>query len=377
MTSALAATAMTVRVGGQDAVDQLTLAIAPGETVALVGPNGAGKSTLLRVLAGEILPQAGTVALRGRPLKSYSARTLALHRAMLSQHTTVAFPSRSPTWCGWRRRPRGRRRAGCQRACRGRSHGVWRAHAGVAVFQKVELMAQIEAAVGSQAEQAGAVGLAAGHCTSHAKQRARAAARHPRALVMMRSPNAVRSTSASALATSASAPPPVACAHPHHVGDREGKGDRRVLRQHGPMQRQRARRIALQRPATQRDRARLRQKSRPQAPATGWTCRRHWARQRHRLARRDRERQLIKQRLGTDAHRHGGRCKRGRHRLATERWRSRIARKNGAPIGSRENANRNLRRCGEHARASVGADHQDGTEHDARLAAAGDGRARS
>ena len=70
----------------------VTLAIAPGETVALVGPNGAGKSTLLRVLAGEIAPRAGTVALRGRALQSYPPQALALHRAVLSQHTTVAFP---------------------------------------------------------------------------------------------------------------------------------------------------------------------------------------------------------------------------------------------------------------------------------------------
>jgi iron complex transport system ATP-binding protein len=73
-------------------LDAVALAIAPGDTVAIVGPNGAGKSTLLRVLSGEIKPNAGQIALKGRPLASFTPRTLALHRAVLSQNVTVAFP---------------------------------------------------------------------------------------------------------------------------------------------------------------------------------------------------------------------------------------------------------------------------------------------
>jgi len=92
MTAAIEASGVTVRIGAKALIDGVTLAIAPGETVALVGPNGAGKSTLLRVLAGEITPRAGTVTLRGRALQSYPPPALALYRSVLSQHTTVAFP---------------------------------------------------------------------------------------------------------------------------------------------------------------------------------------------------------------------------------------------------------------------------------------------
>ncbi|MGV3618744.1 MAG: ABC-F family ATP-binding cassette domain-containing protein [Fimbriimonas sp.] len=41
--------------------EDVTLAVGPGEKVALVGPNGAGKSLLLRVLAGRLTPTAGRV----------------------------------------------------------------------------------------------------------------------------------------------------------------------------------------------------------------------------------------------------------------------------------------------------------------------------
>jgi len=49
-------------------VDGIDLAIAPGESVAIVGPSGCGKSTLLRLLASLLEPVAGEIVADGRPL---------------------------------------------------------------------------------------------------------------------------------------------------------------------------------------------------------------------------------------------------------------------------------------------------------------------
>ena len=51
---------------GRPAVDNLDLAIAPGESVALVGPSGAGKSTVLKLANRLALPQEGAVIVEGR-----------------------------------------------------------------------------------------------------------------------------------------------------------------------------------------------------------------------------------------------------------------------------------------------------------------------
>jgi ATP-binding cassette subfamily B protein len=50
-------------------LDDLSLAIRPGEFVAVVGPTGSGKSTLVRLLLGLERPQRGRVLVDGRPLE--------------------------------------------------------------------------------------------------------------------------------------------------------------------------------------------------------------------------------------------------------------------------------------------------------------------
>ncbi|WP_340119547.1 heme ABC transporter ATP-binding protein [Pelagibius sp. 7325] len=80
-----------VRFGAAEVLRGPSLAVAPGEVVAVLGPNGAGKSTLLAVLAGTLRPQQGEAALEGRALADWPPRALALRRAVLPQHSELAF----------------------------------------------------------------------------------------------------------------------------------------------------------------------------------------------------------------------------------------------------------------------------------------------
>ena len=77
MTPLVDADRVSLALGGARIVDAVSLRAEPGDLVAVVGPNGAGKSTLLRLLAGDLDPTEGSVAIGGEAVTGASLRRLA------------------------------------------------------------------------------------------------------------------------------------------------------------------------------------------------------------------------------------------------------------------------------------------------------------
>jgi NitT/TauT family transport system ATP-binding protein len=60
--------------GETEALNGISLSVAPGEFVAVIGPSGCGKSTLLSLISGLVTPTEGSVLIDGKPVSGPSRK---------------------------------------------------------------------------------------------------------------------------------------------------------------------------------------------------------------------------------------------------------------------------------------------------------------
>lgn len=81
----LAAERVDWTIHGHKLLNDVSLAVEPGETFGLIGPNGSGKTTLLRMLAGLRKPKIGRVLVNDRPMARMRQRDIAQSIAVVEQ----------------------------------------------------------------------------------------------------------------------------------------------------------------------------------------------------------------------------------------------------------------------------------------------------
>jgi iron complex transport system ATP-binding protein len=93
VTSVIACHELTIRVPGRTLVENLDLAVASGDFVAVLGQNGAGKTRTMHTLAGLLAADGGYVELGGQALEVLKRPEVARRVALLPQYVDDVFPA--------------------------------------------------------------------------------------------------------------------------------------------------------------------------------------------------------------------------------------------------------------------------------------------
>jgi branched-chain amino acid transport system ATP-binding protein len=102
---------LTVRFGGLIALNNVCIAVQPGEIRAIIGPNGAGKSTFFNCLTGVLRPTTGRIIFEGEDIaglpphrisqkgvaRSYQITNI-LPGATVLENVRIAAQSRHHSW---------------------------------------------------------------------------------------------------------------------------------------------------------------------------------------------------------------------------------------------------------------------------------------
>lgn len=91
----IAATGLCKRFGAVVAADNVTVEVAPGETVGIIGANGAGKTTFVNMVTGYLKPDEGSILFRGVDITRMPPREVTRLGIRRSFQVAQLFPNLS------------------------------------------------------------------------------------------------------------------------------------------------------------------------------------------------------------------------------------------------------------------------------------------
>ena len=82
---------ISVRLGGKQILDGVSLETREGRVTGIVGPNGSGKSTLIKTLFGIVRKESGNIVLKGADISTLSRKQIARQVGYVGQETSCVF----------------------------------------------------------------------------------------------------------------------------------------------------------------------------------------------------------------------------------------------------------------------------------------------